>query len=222
METNIQIQPHKVWNIGVHKIIIDASIIEVLKITCLHLKDFKKVAIEIDKRISDIGYAIPTESVLLTYDSSIPNPGNFLACQAQIKPLTINEITVTSLINIAPDNLLLEVTKVKDAVAVLEKKKRKKFLKDMVRATIGVVIAHEITHSFGIGLLNKSLEQIDSLELELLTDSIALLSSLDSFGNSAYLGAYYIQKEVGRLESGDSFIQKPIELAKSTVAKHTI
>lgn len=218
----IEIQQHKLWNIGEHKIIIDASIIEVLKITYLHLKEFKKVAIEIDKRISNIGYAVPAESVLLIYNSSIPNPDNFLAGQVPIKPVTISGITVTSVINIFPTNLKEEVARRKDAVAVVEKKKRKKTLKDMLRAAIGVLIAHEITHSFGIGLMNKRLEKLDILELELLADSIALLSSLDIFGNDAYLGATYIQNIIDRSIPIHLYLEKSIEFAKSTVAKYTI
>jgi hypothetical protein len=204
--------PHQIWDIGAHKIQIDPSILNLLDIAYLQLKELKKVALEIDKGISNMGYSIPARSVILCSISSIPNPEKFLARCQQVE----NNI----IINIPPDMLSKENIKIKNNVANLETNERKEKLKDMLRAHWGVTIAHELTHSFGIDYENEKVKYLELKELELLTDSIALLSSLSAFGKSVYLGAAYIQKHLDLSISVEMPEERAIEIAKSTIKKY--
>ena len=217
-EIAISINSHKIWNIRAHKLIIDVSIIKMLEVTYLRLKEFKNVAIEIDKRIAEIGYACPPQSILLTY-SPLPNPDNFLACQAHIK-IKDDNFMINNLINIYPDFLSQEINEMKEGLGPLglKKNEQKKYMKKMIRGNIGVRIAHELSHALGIGLMNDKFKSLEPLALELLTDSFALLSSLDIYGKEhAVLGAAYI---IDQIDRSKPWAKQAIEFANSTINKY--
>jgi hypothetical protein len=219
----MKIKPiHKSWTIGNHIIHVDMSIKELLERVPLHLKEMKGIALDAEKMINSIGLRTDSRIILVTYSSEVPNDANFLGAYAAIAPIHIpeGERPVEHMVNIFPDKVHEEEKKTRDpAREVGDRKERKRLVKEMLRGSIGMSFAHELTHALGISFGNDKLCQERKETLELLTDSIAFLCAEKVLGEASYIGASYIagciERHTGSSSSRDSVQEKAKDIVEN-------
>jgi len=120
-----------------------------------------------------------------------------------IQPVQVSEFTVEGVIFAFPNLINQEILAAKQACSHLPKKKRHLLLREMLRGRIGMALAHELTHAFGLNLTIARFQHMPTPELELATDSVAFLSCDELLGDSAHLGASYINKRIKENPSQD-------------------
>ncbi len=172
----------------------DPKFVAILERYSLSIDDLRLIAESVSGWLQPRGWFSPTPTTIFVVDA-VEGPDDFLFGYSSF--LSDQRGILNGMVNansVLVDN---EIKKASEAVMSLHNEnERVKHRNTMLRSSGGFALAHEITHAFGLNLSREQFKIMPLPDLEILTDSCALLSCEEIIGDAAYLGAHYLQVQL--------------------------
>ena len=200
---------------GGQRLMVTGQFLRELERAHLNVTDIKQITECVCRTLKLMGWLIPQPGLCLAVTET--SKDGFLFGYASVTPFDCLNLTVTGSILIFLYQFEQEVAKMKAVCAHLEKKQRRKLLNHMLRGSIGVTLAHELVHAWGINRNWGRHKNLPVERLELVTDAIALVSCIELFRSDAYLGAPYIQQGL-KARGEEVTCETAMVLARSIIA----
>jgi hypothetical protein len=221
VQSTLDVNVSVVADLEVHgqRILVDQKFKEILADAWLTIDDLRKVAFAVVEWLRKAGWHVPQDQTLLLVDQ-VSNPPDLLFVYTRGQPDGGTSVMPLAVIN--ADSRLLEkqVHDVRRLCGHGTKREKLNILKTSLRSTVGMQLAHELTHAFGVHLRNPLFKELPIRELEVLTDACAFLSCRSFIGEAAYLGVYYLQNELKK-RGGGITLKSIRDLAKNITSLAT-
>src|SRR6266478_6092107 len=126
------------------RLFVDRKFAAIVNRSRLKVKDIGRIADGVCKGLNSKGWFVPPRRILFVVDG-VPNPSKFLLSFTRTRIESDNSLDATAIIN--GDSALLE-QQIANAEAAARRLRGEKLLRGMLRGSMGMQLAHELSHAF--------------------------------------------------------------------------